>query len=266
MRGAFRLERKAIAMPAHDWTRVEDGIFHSFHLSWISRIYDGLNAGLLPANYYALAEQHAGETVPDILTLHRRDSDSETGGSSASSPGGGGSALLLEEAPPRVAIVTEFDADVYARLRRTLTIRHVTDDTLVAMIEIVSPGNKSSRHAFDQFLEKVLAALDHGIHLLIADLHPRTPRDPDGIHAAIADALGKNIGNADLNKPLTLVSYRAASDRRGYAQPFAVGDRLAEMPLFLTAESYVNVPLEETYESAFSSIPKHLRDVLEHST
>jgi hypothetical protein len=251
-------------MPVHDWTRVDDGIFHSFHLSWTSRIYDALNAGLLPDNYYALAEQHAGDTVPDILTLHRREREAENPSRIAPSrPGSAGGVLLLEEAPPRVTIVTELDVDVYSHLRRTLAIRHVTDDTLVAMIEIVSPGNKSSRHAFAQFLEKVLSALDHGIHLLIADLHPRTARDPAGIHAAIADALGKSIVEADPQRPLTLVSYRAASDRRGYAQPLAVGDPLAAMPLFLTAESYVNVPLEETYAGAFHSIPKHLRDILE---
>ncbi len=251
-------------MPAHDWTQVDDGIFHNFHLSWVSRIYDELNAGLLPDNYYALAEQHAGETIPDILTLHRRDADATRDGiASTSSPNSPGGTLLLEAAPPQVAIVTEFDTDVYPRLRRTLAIRHVTDDTLVAMIEIVSPGNKSSRHAFDQFLEKVLAALDYGIHLLIADLHPRTPRDPGGIHAVIAEALGKRIDHLDPKKPLTLASYRASSDRRGYAQPLAVGEPLSPMPLFLTAESYVNVPLEETYSSAFRSIPKHLRELLE---
>ncbi len=251
-------------MPAHDWTRVDDGIFHNFHLSWISRIYDRLNAGLLPENYYALAEQHAGEMVPDILTLHRRASESEVSDSGPSAAAAESSTLLLAEAPPRVAIVTEFDADVYGRLRRTLTIRHVTDDTLVAMIEIMSPGNKSSRYAFDQFLEKVLAALDHGIHLLIVDLHPRTARDPAGIHAAIAEALGKEIHGAHPTKPLTIVAYRAATDRRGYAEPLAVGDMLASMPLFLTSERYVNVPLEDTYMSAYRSVPKHLRDVLDH--
>jgi hypothetical protein len=41
-------------MPVHDWTRVSDGIFHSFHLSWTDEIMAALNAGLLPSDYYAL--------------------------------------------------------------------------------------------------------------------------------------------------------------------------------------------------------------------
>jgi hypothetical protein len=46
-------------MPIHDWTRVEAGIFHDFHHGWIEEIKRTLNAGLLPDDYYALAEQHA---------------------------------------------------------------------------------------------------------------------------------------------------------------------------------------------------------------
>jgi len=250
-------------MPAHDWTRVDDGIFHSFHLWWVAQIGDRLNAGLLPEPYYALAEQHAGEKIPDVLTLRRRETRLSSGQTFPLASGGNSGTLLLEEAPPRVAIVTEFDVDQYTRLRRTLVVRHVSDDTPVALIEIVSPGNKSSRHAFDQFLEKVLEAIDNGLHVLIADLHPRTPRDPRGIHAAVAQALDHELPDADPSKPLTLVSYLAANGRRGYAQPLAVGDELAAMPLFLTSERYINVPLEETYSSAFHSVPKHLRDILD---
>jgi hypothetical protein len=47
-------------MPVHDWTQVEAGIFHAFHVAWIGEIQKRLNAGMLPKGYYALAEQHAG--------------------------------------------------------------------------------------------------------------------------------------------------------------------------------------------------------------
>ena len=40
-------------MPIHDWTRVDAGIFHHFHLEWISSIQRKLNQGILPADYYA---------------------------------------------------------------------------------------------------------------------------------------------------------------------------------------------------------------------
>jgi hypothetical protein len=46
-------------MPVHDWTRVDAGIFHHFHHDWITEIARALNRGILPPDYYALAEQHA---------------------------------------------------------------------------------------------------------------------------------------------------------------------------------------------------------------
>ncbi len=57
-------------MPIHDWTRVDAGIFHAFHLNWIAELNKALNNGLLPEGFYALPEQHAGSSIPDILTLH----------------------------------------------------------------------------------------------------------------------------------------------------------------------------------------------------
>ena len=59
-------------MPVHDWTRVSAGTFHDFHSTWIVEIKRALNVGLLPANYYAMAEQVAGETGPDVLTLQSK--------------------------------------------------------------------------------------------------------------------------------------------------------------------------------------------------
>jgi hypothetical protein len=55
-------------MPVHDWTRVEDGIFHDFHVAWIPELRKTLNGGLLPEGYYALAEQHAGKSIADMPT------------------------------------------------------------------------------------------------------------------------------------------------------------------------------------------------------
>ena len=56
-------------MPVHDWTRVDAGVFHSFHAAWITHLMGSLNGGLLPDGYYALAEQHASKRIADILTL-----------------------------------------------------------------------------------------------------------------------------------------------------------------------------------------------------
>ena len=44
-------------MPIHDWQRVDAGVFHDFHIAWIASLSQALNQGILPADYYALAEQ-----------------------------------------------------------------------------------------------------------------------------------------------------------------------------------------------------------------
>src|SRR5437868_11242564 len=84
-------------MPVHNWTLVGAGIFHDFHTVWIGQIRTALNQGLLPEGYYALAEQHAGETIADVLTLH---APGEPDRGPVPPPGTGGT--LVAEAPPRV--------------------------------------------------------------------------------------------------------------------------------------------------------------------
>ena len=113
-------------MPVHDWTRVEAGLFHSLHVTWIAELNRALNAGLLPPGYYALAEQHAGRTIADVLTLHASPACQEP---LPLPPATGGSAVA--EAPPRVRRKHTVEPAAVAR-RRTLAIRHVSGHRLVA--------------------------------------------------------------------------------------------------------------------------------------
>jgi hypothetical protein len=251
-------------MAIHDWSLVEAGIFHDFHYSWVFHVRDALNGGVLPSEYYALVEQRAGGKEPDVVTLHQNDSmdigkreESDFSGASQAAT------LTIATAPPQVAYVEQLDDEFYVRKRRSIAIRHVSGDDLVALVEIMSPGNKSSQSHLQQFLEKVVMAVQAGVHLLIVDLHPPTPRDPRGIHGAIAQVLGREQTRFDSLQPLTLVAYQASGETQAYVQPVAVGDLLVNMPLFLSDETYVNVPLDETYAAAFRSVPRHIRALLE---
>src|SRR5688572_13910394 len=96
-------------MPIHDWSRVDAGIFHDFHHAWIEEIKRALNAGLLPPEYYALAEQHAAGFGPDVLTL-QDDRAAEDIADQVSSEQGG---LML--APPPVPATAETDLEFYRR-------------------------------------------------------------------------------------------------------------------------------------------------------
>jgi hypothetical protein len=247
-------------MPVHDWTRVEAGIFHHFHHRWISAIGDALNAGLLPADYYALAEQHAAGFGPDVLTLQGGRTDDADGGPTITS-GNGGVGVLL--APPKLQVTAETEMDFYRRKQNTVTVRHVNGDRIVAMVEIVSPGNKNTRHGLRSFVEKAAELLDKRVHLLIIDLLPPGKRDPQGIHAAIWEYIAGEETSAPPNKPLTLAAYETALTVRAYVAPLTVGDVLTDMPLFLEPGAQVPVPLEATYQTAWNAVPRRWRSVLE---
>jgi hypothetical protein len=249
-------------MPIHDWTRVKPGIFHAFHHSWIEELARALNSGLLPPTYYALAEQHAAGFGPDVLALQgsadEDAGDSETNG--APSPSGPGGQVLIA---PKLPLTAETEMEFYRRKQNAIAVRHASGDSLVAMIEIVSQGNKSSRAALRKFVEKAASLLDRGIHLLIVDLYPPGRRDPQGIHGAIWEEIAGEVYAAPTDKQLTLAAYECALTTRAYIVHAAVGDILTDMPLFLEPQQTVDVPLEATYQAAFAAVPQRWRRVLE---
>jgi len=254
-------------MPIHDWSRVEAGVFHAFHHGWIEETSRALNGGILPPEYYALPEQHAAGLGPDVLTLQ-----SPVGGSAdapeedelpAEAATEGGVSLLLS--PPKVHVTAETDMEFYRRKQKAVVVRHVSGDRMVAVVEVVSPGNKAGRSALKSFLEKTAELLDHRIHLLILDLHPPTRRDPQGIHGAIWEEISGQEYTAPADQPLTLSAYESGLTVRAYVEPVAVGGSLPEMPLFLEPGAHVLVPLESTYDRAFAAMPRRWRSVLENA-
>jgi hypothetical protein len=244
-------------MPVHDWSRVGAGIFHDFHCSWIVAIRNALNDGLLPGDYYAMAEQIVGNLGPDVLTLQALGPSGSVGGGEDSP------VTAVARTPPKVRFTATATMDAYALKQKTVVIRHTSEDRIVALVEILSPGNKSSRHALRTFVEKATAALVRGYHLLLIDILPRGPRDPHGIHGALWEEIGDACYEAPPERPLTLAAYSAGLVKTAYVEPVAVGDELPEMPLFLDPDSYVKVPLEATYQASWRAVPRRWRSVLE---
>ena len=153
------------------------------------------------------------------------------------------------------------DDDLYVAKANRIAIRHPSGP-VVAVIEIVSPGNKGSRATFRAFLEKATECLRQGIHLLVIDLFPPTARDPQGVHKAIWDEIQEEPFELPPEKRLTLASYSAGPVKVACVEPVAVGDVLPDMPLFLAAERYVPAPLEPTYQAAWAVYPAPLKDAL----
>src|SRR5437016_967313 len=111
-------------MPVHDWTRVDAGIFHAFHHSWIEEIARALNRGLLPSEYYALPEQHAAGFGPDVLTLQETGEGDE--GEEARRGFRGATTLTAPKLPP----TAETDMAFYRRKQSTVAVRHVSGDRI----------------------------------------------------------------------------------------------------------------------------------------
>jgi hypothetical protein len=255
-------------MPVHDWAKLDAGMFHAYHGAWITHLMEALNGGLLPEGYYALAEQHFGRRIADVLTLHAPGSPGEPGGSpdlpGSGPPPPGGPALGLAEAPPRVGRrLTASPETAYRAARRTLTVRHVSGHRIVALIEVVSPGNKDRAANVEEFVDKIDAALQAGCHVLLVDLFRPGPDDPRGMHGALWERYDPQEYDLPDDRPLTLASYVAGLLPEAFVEHLELGSLLPEMPLFFRPDAYVPVPLEATYGLAHGGMPAFWLDVLE---
>jgi len=238
-------------MPIHDWTRLEAGDFHHFHQAWITYVANNLNGGLLPPEFMALAEQVTGRPIPDVVTLQTRKTKNSSGG------------VATAPAPaPSARVIQKFERIDYAKRADRVVIRHGRG-RVVAIIELVSPGNKDSRHAIRSFVEKAADILSQGIHLVVVDLFPPTPRDPQGIHKAIWDEFGDMPFEFLPDKPLTVASYIGGDLPTAYVEPVGIGDPLPAIPLFLTEYDYVPCPLEASYMQAWAVFPAMLKELME---
>jgi len=237
----------------HDWSRVRAGVYHNFHMLWMASITNRLNSGLLPQGLIAMAEQIVGGPEPDVVTLQQNDFQLE---------GGDGGAATMTESPPKpqTTFVMPVEVERYAAKANRIVIRHSLGK-VVAVIELVSPGNKDSRHAICSFVEKAVDMLFDGINLLIIDPFPPGPRDPQGIHKAIWDEITDEPFELPPGQNLTLASYQAAPIKTAYVEPIAQGATIPDMPLFLHNDFYINVPLEATYQETWNVLPQTLRDL-----
>lgn len=236
-------------MPLHDWTLVEPGIFHAFGHSWIEEIHRAL-LQLLPPDYDSLPEQQAAGFGPDILTLTTQRED-----------GPGGAAVTTKQRPV-TTFFQETSTEFYLRKKKAVVIHHVSGDRIVAMIEIVSPGNKNSAAGLRAFIRKARELLEQKVHLLIIGPFPVNRRHPQGLHAAIFEEIEDDPLSLPEAFPLCVFSYECDDRVRVYLEPLAVGVSLGTMPIFLYPGMYIDVPLESTYQAAWQAVPPRWQKVI----
>lgn len=237
-------------MPIHDWTRLEAGDFHHFHQTWVVNLSNALNGGLLPPEYFAMTEQVAGRPIPDVVTLQTHGPKDAAGG------------FAIAEAPPTARVITKIEKLDYAKRADRVVIRHGRGK-VVAIIEIVSPGNKTSRNAIRAFVQKAADILIQGVHLLVVDLFPPTSRDPHGIHKAIWDEFEDESFEIPPGKPLIVASYIGGDVPTAYVESLGLGDPLPSMPIFLSESRYIPAPLESTYMGAWEVFPSILKQIID---
>ncbi|MFI5453889.1 MAG: DUF4058 family protein [Isosphaerales bacterium] len=217
-----------------------------------------LNTGVLPADYYALPEHSIQGPIPDVLTLKLSSGRDEAHGT--------GSGRAVAVASPGMRVVRRAEERVYVRKADRIAVRH-RHGHIVAVVEIVSPGNKASKSALRTFAEKTSDLIMQGVHLLVIDLFPPSKRDPQGIHKAIWDELVEEDFELPADQRLTLAAYDAGPPPVAYVEPTAVGEALPDMPIFLKPDFYVPAPLEETYRTTWDDFfPAPMKRLLEVST
>lgn len=139
----------------------------------------------------------------------------------------------------------------------------------MCIIEVVSPGNKASRAAVQQFVEKTWDYLRSGVDVLLVDPFPPGARDPQSLHKLIWDGIEERPFEMPPGEPLLLAANCVRDLSVGlapvaYLEPFSVGAEMSDMPAWLDADSYVEVPLERAYQAAWDVCPRDFRYLVEH--
>lgn len=219
--------------------------WESFHTTWASALADALNQDVLPPGYIALEQVHPGAALEiDVATF--------TDSAAAPSPGSGGTATA-----PRTVWTPATAPMVFpAAFPPSATIEILSTEggrTLVAAIELVSPGNKDRSTKRRLFAAKCATYLSRGVGLVVVDVV--TSRQGN-LHNELADLLQLDAAfRMPAGQSLYAVAYRplrAGDEEKIEAWPtvLAVGQPLPKVPLSLGAEWCVSVDLEESYREA----------------
>jgi hypothetical protein len=233
-------------MPLRDHFRSPVNDTHSWdevHGGWPMEICRDLTT-ILPAGFRSAPKVHLGSPFEvDVSTydLDSRDPDAPV-------PTGGGTATLTTLAPTFTVETDISDQDEYeVRVYDAERGRQ-----LVAAVEIVSPSNKDRPAARELFVGKVAAMLQQGVCVSLVDLV--TVRRAN-LYADLLGILGRVDPHLAPTPPhLYAVTLRSRKSPRGRSHldawfyPMTVGRPLPTLPIWLTAESRVDLPLETSYQ------------------
>lgn len=218
----------------------------TMHSGWATHVAEILNTRWLPKPFIALEHTHIGPRVEiDVATFERP--------SHASAPPGNGGAVATATvpqtwAPPEAVCAVPlvfpdaFEVRVYAGRAGW---------SLVAAVELVSPGNKDRTDERQAFAAKCATYLHRGVSVVLIDVVSSRRAN---LHNEVLRMVGVQNEIALLPEEVYLyaAAYRPAlkgdqPECQVWYQPCAVGEPLPTMPLWLTRELCVPVEFETAY-------------------
>jgi len=204
-----------------------------------------LNAGVLPAGYYAVPFlDRDGPMEIDVAALR----ETEVGTGSVDTD-----ARATWAAAPQLVVavdwpsVDEIEVEIFS---------DEGDPRLAAAIELVSPRNKDRPRARGAFTTKCADHLRHGRGLVVVDAVNMRPAN---LHADLLDALGAGPTPAEPGA-LTAVAYKSVAANHGGGQLLAwptelqIGQPLPTVPLWLAADLAVPLDIEASHTAACADL------------
>jgi hypothetical protein len=216
--------------------------WESFHAAWATEIMRTLNRDVLPAGCFAEAQVHVGSRVEiDVATFEERH------GSFTDLAERNGGVAVETWAPPQTSLVMPA---VFPDEIEIHVFHSSGGPTLVAAIELVSPGNKDRPETHRAFIAKCASYLQQGIGLVIVDIV--TERQANLHNEVIQFLQQSDRFEFPEKQTLYAVGYRPGRKKTGgqieiWLSPLALGQPLPVLPLALRGVTTVPVDLETTY-------------------
>jgi hypothetical protein len=219
--------------------------WEGFHGRWAAAMSDALNESL-PQEYFAEFQVTIGTRVEvDVATF------TEDGAPEPSHPHGTATAVQTRvwTPPTPVAVVPAIFPDDF----EVHVFSSSAGPTLVAAIELVSPGNKDREEDRRAFAAKCAAYLQRGIGLIVVDIV--TSRHAN-LHDELMTLLGHTAGST-FPTPTSLyaTAYRPMhrperNEIDLWREPLALGQPLPTLPLAVRGLGCLPIDLEGTYTEA----------------
>lgn len=218
----------------------------AFHGMWPAGIVRYLRTHL-PPGYVAAPTTHPGSQIEfDVAAFENDDAPRLRGAD------GEGGVAVATWAPPTPTIAVETDVPDYDEY----SVRIYDAERgrqLVAVIELLSPGNKDRPEKRNAFVGKCAALMQKGVAVSIVDVV--TTRQFN-LYAELLQFLGQ--GDPTLGEPLPHLyavscKWRPQGKRmllQTWSHPLAIGEPMPTLPLWLTGTLAVPLDLEPSYEQA----------------